>query len=235
MEAESGTPLPALCPGFNRPRPREFKVLKFIGTVVLALLTGMFVAITSVLIASSIVVGLGRPDHATGDMRYPSPGTALGILLATTVCEVVGVALIIKAFRRRGDRERDSAAPAPAPARASASAPAMAAVFATAGTDVGGGRGGGKVDTVTFVSEAGTINTDAGQTQSQQSVSAALESVRRGINGIARSLPLPGSSTTAAAEGGYSVLPADDIAHMAIVTGVPVTAQQQRGAGNHYI
>jgi hypothetical protein len=123
-----------------------------------------------------------------------------------------------RALRRRPDPD----AP-PAEATASASAPpTYTAVIYSNNDSTNSGN------------SSSNASPAAAAAAARDNVVVAINNMRKSIGGLARGLTRPRNQGAAAAaggvaEGGYTVLPADDVAHMAIVTGVPVTAQQQQG------
>ena len=216
VEAEAGVAVPSAsdmdCPA------RRLSLCRVLFAVVGAFFTAMFVTVTSVMVASSIVVGLGNEDAATGEMQYPPAPVALSILAATVIFEVVGVTMLARACRARAlRRNQDLATLAEATPTASAPPTYTAVIYSNNNTNDG----------------TAARSPAAAATAARDNVVVAINNMRKSIGGLARGLTRPRAGSAAVtgsvAEGGYTVLPADDVAHMAIVTGVPVTAQQQQG------
>jgi hypothetical protein len=223
VEAEAGVSVPSAadmdCP------TRRVSLCRVLFVVMASFLTAMFVTLSSVMVASSIVVGLGREDPTTGEMQYPPAPAALSILAATVVVEVMGLTLLARVCRARALRRRPDPDAPPAEATASASAPPTYTAVIYSNND---STNSGNSNSSSNASPA------AAAAAARDNVVVAINNMRKSIGGLARGLTRPRNQGAAAAaggvaEGGYTVLPADDVAHMAIVTGVPVTAQQQQG------
>lgn len=241
VEAEAGMSLP------NLQEPCRFNVCRFFLTAIAAFFTSLFVTITSVMVASNIVVSLRKEDPLTGEAQYPPPEAALGILFATVVVEVVAVAMLIRTCRRmRMNRRQQSnnnvqydAASAPVMSATAnmmqPQSPTFTAVLLRGhssdnNNDSEHGDYKGTSINQSTSSSAGT--TTATSAMARDNVVVAINNMRKSITGLTRGLTTRSSRTpsaAAAAEGGYSVLPADEV-NMTIVTGVPITAQQQQGS-----
>jgi len=229
VEAEAGMSLP------NLQEPCRFNVCRFLLTAVAAFFTSLLVTITSVMVASTIVVNLRREDPMTGEVHYPPPEAALGILFTTVLIEVVAVAVLVRTCRRMrmNRRQHDNIQYDPsAPAMpAQAQSPTFTAVLLRGSTDNNNDSG----DKSCSIQSPSTP-TAGPSAAARDNVVVAINNMRKSITGLTRGLTRTRTpSAAAAAEGGYSVLPAEDNINMTIVTGVPITAQQQQGAGVNWI